>query len=184
MVAIDYALSMNRFNLLIMLLVAVPLHAADVYKSVDRDGNTVFSDIPSENAEKIEVRELPTIPALEQQPDRPVKAEPVARYNTLSITSPKNDETYFRSEGDLVVALQIQPRLASGDTVVLYLNSNEFLSGRSSTYSIPELDRGTYQLRVAIKDSADKIIMSTETVTFHLRQASIQNPQTAPKAGN
>lgn len=175
---------MYKLKLLILLMVAIPLHAADVYKSVDRDGNTVFSDVPSENAEKIEVRDLPTIPALEQQPVRPLKAEPVERYNTLIIASPKHDETYFRSEGDLVVALQIQPRLASGDTVVLYLNSNEFLSGRSLTYSIPELDRGTYQLRVAIKDATDKIIKSSETVTFHLRQTSILNFQSAPKTGN
>jgi hypothetical protein len=175
---------MYKLKLLILLLLAVPLHAADVYKSVDRDGNTVFSDVPSENAEKIEVRDLPTIPALEQQPARSLKAEPVERYTTLMITSPKNDETYFRSEGDLVVSLQIQPRLANGDTVVLYLNSNEFLSGKSSSYSIPELDRGTYQLRVAIKDPSGKIIKSSETVAFHLRQASALNRPPAPKSGN
>ncbi len=172
---------MYKSIIVLLLILMLPLHAAEVYKSVDQRGNTVFSDQPSENAEKIEVRDVLTIPALEQQPARLQNAELGERYTELVITIPKNDETYFRSEEDFVVSLQTQPRLSAGDTIVLYLNSNEFLSGKSLTYSIPELDRGTYQLRVAIKDTAGKIIKSSVTVTFHLRQASVQNPQLAPK---
>lgn len=165
----------------LLLILTLPLLAVEVYKSVDQRGNTVFSDQPSDNAEKIEVKDVMTIPALEQQPAQRQDAKPEERYTGLVITTPINDETYFRSEGDFIVSVQTQPGLYRGDTIVLYLNSNEFLSGRSLTYSIPELDRGTYQLRVAIKDASDKIIKSSETVTFHLRQASVQNRQSAPK---
>ncbi len=160
---------------MLLLLMALPLSAAEVYKSVDQYGNTVFSDVPSDNAEKIDVGEVPTIPAVEEQ--APLQSSPklLPHYRTLELSSPVHDQTYFRSEGDLLVSIRLIPRLASNHTVVVYLNSNEFLSGRSLSYSIPELDRGTYQLRVAIKDGEGKILISSETITFHMRQASALN---------
>jgi len=172
---------MFRCLTLLILLLALPLYAAEVYKSVDRHGSTVFSDQPSANAEKIEVQDVMTIPALQTQPPKPSVDEPVERYTELTILSPKNDETYLRSEGDLIISVQTKPALFESDRVVIYLNSNEFLSGKSLTYNVPELDRGTYQLRIAIKDSADKIVKSSGTITFHMRQTSIQNPQTVKK---
>lgn len=181
MVSIDYAECMYRTLTVLILLFALPLYAAEVYKSVDKHGNTVFSDQPSANAEKIEVQDVMTIPALQSEPPKPSVAEPLERYTELTVLTPKNDETYFRSEGDLIISIQTQPALYEGDRVVVYLNSNEFLSGKSLTYNVAELDRGTYQLRVAIKDAADKIVKSSGTITFHMRQTSIQNPQTAKK---
>ena len=164
-----------------LLVLVLPLSAAEVYKSVDQHGNTVFSDVPSDKAEKIDVGEVPTIPAIKQQTPRAALAEPVKRYRTLVVTNPVHDQTYFRSEGDLIVSVKLEPQLETGDKIVIYLNSNEFVSGESSTYSIKELDRGTYQLRVAIKDAQDKIAISSGTVTFHMRQNAIQNPQNAPR---
>lgn len=176
---------MYRSLVLLFLLHAAALQAAEVYKSVDQYGNTVFSDAPSENSEKIEVRDVMTIPALQEKPLANREAEPVERYSALTIASPVNDQTYFRSEGDLIVSVKTAPRLASGDSIVVYLNSNEFLSGKSLTYSVPELDRGTYQLRVAIKeDSSGKILKSSETITFHLRQNSVLHPKPAAPSAN
>jgi hypothetical protein len=54
---------MYRSLTLLIFLLALPLYAAEVYKSVDTRGNTVFSDQPSANAEKIEVQDVMTIPA-------------------------------------------------------------------------------------------------------------------------
>ena len=175
---------MYKLLVVLFLLHASAVPAAEVYKSVDQQGNTVFSDVPSENSEKIEVQEVMTIPALQERPVGNLEPEPVERYSAITITSPVNDQTYFRSEGDLIVAVQTAPRLASGDSIVLYLNSNEFLSGKSLTYSIPELDRGTYQLRVGIKDSSGKLVKSSETITFHLRQSSALQPRPAAPSAN
>lgn len=174
--AFDYAGIMRKLILSLCLIFCYSLQAAEVYKSVDQYGNTVFSDVPSDNAEKIDVQELPTIPALKEQPFRATPPKPVERYSSVAISSPSNDETYFKSEGDVVVSVSTQPHLFPSDTIVLYLNSNEFLSGQALTFRIPELDRGTYQLRAAIKDASGKILKSSETVTFHLRQNTIIKP--------
>jgi hypothetical protein len=173
----DYADLMHRLLALILLFQTMAVSAAEVYKSVDKDGNTVFSDVPSENAEKIEVKEVMTIPSLQERPATGSAPQPVERFRALTVLSPKEDQTYFRSEGDLIVSVQTEPRLSENDTIVIYLNSNEFLSGHSLTYSIPDLDRGTYQLRVAIKDGEGKIIKSSNTITFHVKQHSVLHPQ-------
>lgn len=175
----DYADRMHRLLTLMLCFQTMALSAAEVYKSVDKDGNTVFSDVPSENAEKIEVKDVMTIPGLQERPAASSAPQAVERFRALTVLSPKEDQTYFRSEGDLIVSVQTEPRLSDSDTIVIYLNSNEFLSGKSLAYNLPELDRGTYQLRVAIKDGEGKIVKSSNTITFHVKQHSVLHTQPA-----
>jgi len=177
-VSIDYAETMKRILTILFLLLSMPVQAVEVYRSVDQYGNTVFSDQPSDDAEKIEVRELPVVPGMESIPSVSPRPRVVARYNAVSITSPANDQTYFRGDGDLLVTVRTEPRLSGADTLVLYLNDTEHASGRATSFTIPELDRGTHQLRVAIKDGSGNIVMSSAPITFHMRQASVLQPRT------
>ena len=50
-----------RLLTLSLLILFMPAGHADVYRSVDENGNIVYSDQPSEGAEKIEVKDAQTI---------------------------------------------------------------------------------------------------------------------------
>jgi len=172
-IAIYYAEIMRRLITIFVMLLAFPLSAAEVYRSVDAQGNVVFSDQPTDDSEKIELKELPVVPGMQDIPPPVTRPIPVPRYRTVAIINPENDETYFRSQGDLVVAIQIEPRLSGSDTVVLYLNEQEYGSGRTTVFKIPELDRGTHQVRAVIKDANGDIVMNSDPVTFHMRHTSV-----------
>lgn len=176
-----YPETMKIIAIFTILVLAGPLWATEVYKTVDSNGNIIFSDEPTEGAEKIDVPEPMIVPSLTDYPPLREEAEEAEPYNTLAITSPKQDETYFRSEGDLKVTVQVRPGLSRSDTVVLYLNGVEQLSGRATSFSLPELDRGTHQLSVAIRDREGTILKTSEPVTFHMRQNSVLNPQNTSK---
>jgi len=48
--------------------------------------------------------------------------------------------------------------------------------GKSTAKAFNNLDRGSHQLRAAIKDANDRILLSSRSVTFHLLRHSVINP--------
>lgn len=177
----------GKWAFLGLLLAALPA-GADVYKSVDKDGNIIFSDTPSENAEKVELDELPTIPALETGPPG---APPPSRggvppdYTELEIVNPANDAALRLEEDDatIPVSVRLAPALFPAHSLVLYLDGNEYATGRSPGFQLTGVERGTHQLRVAVKNSADgQIIKSSPTSTFHLlAHSKLHTPPTVGK---
>ncbi len=49
---------------------------AQIYKSKDADGNTVFTDVPTEDAEEVNLRETNTANSVEVRPPEPRKQLP------------------------------------------------------------------------------------------------------------
>lgn len=147
--------------------------AADVYMTVDENGNPTFTDQPVEGSKKIEVKEVTTIPALKNAPPPRTTSQQQVRYNQISISNPKDDETYFRSQGDLVISVSLSPRLRGGDNLVYFLDGNQIHKGKATSHSLEELDRGTHTVRVAVISGNGDEVISSESVTFHMRQASV-----------
>ena len=152
--------------------------AQTVYRSVDKDGNMVFSDTPVEGAEEIEIKEVQTIPALPVSSGE-VLSTPAPEekpYTSLKIASPGNDEAIRDNAGNLNVIIEINPQLQSMHKLTLYLDGGEYGSSSSTTFNLINLDRGTHQLRVVVQDPAGKILTSTPSITFHMLRASVSRP--------
>ena len=108
----DYALCMNiKYTALILSTSAILFAgavAAEFYKSVDEQGNIIYSDTPMPGAEQLKPPPISTVegrPAPvkeesaeagagtdEQAGDETVK-KPPTRYTKFSIVQPKNDDT-------------------------------------------------------------------------------------------
>lgn len=166
--------NMDKMLLLIGCFLMGSVMAADVYMTVDENGNPIFTDQEVEGSKKIEVKEVITIPALKDT--APVKSNtdtPQKYYSSLTLVNPKNDETYFKSEGALAINVSASPRLRRGDTLVFFLDGEQIHQSRSTSYSLSELDRGTHTIRVAIVNGNGDEVISSDSITFHLRQASV-----------
>lgn len=169
-----------RIILLILSILILPVAIADVYRSVDENGNVVFSDKPSPDAEKMDVQGVQTIdpgnvPEYEYSPAK--KEEPPAgNYNNISITSPENDQTLSSNDGIVNVSVSVSPPLKGGDTIALYLNGNLAMEGNGS-FTLENMDRGTHTVSAAIKDNSGKEILRSDSVTFHIQRHSIQHKQ-------
>ncbi len=149
---------------------------AEIYRSVDENGNVVFTDKPSPDAELIEVGELQTIkppPAGDFEYKAP-PAKPAPAYTGVSITSPKDDEAVRDNGGNVTVNIATQPGLRGSDILVLYLDGKETILGKSTAKAFHSLDRGSHQLRAAIKDANGRILLSSESITFHLQRHSVR----------
>ena len=167
-------------------LAAFAGQAAVVYKWTDSDGVIHFSDQPVPGAEKIFTAGSPTAggsvsSSRAANPGAPVPkkvAAPGLEYVQFSITSPVPDQTFF---GDDVIGvhLALVPSLKPDQTITWHLNGRQ-LDDQSSTatqFTLPHLDRGTYAIAATITDQKTGESLSTDSVSFFVRQPSELGPQ-------
>ncbi|MGM0593044.1 MAG: hypothetical protein ACQETD_00795 [Pseudomonadota bacterium] len=173
-------------RLLPLLFIALPLMAAETgYRIVHPDGTVEFTDDPTLGGEPIELREAPTYrhtpptSSGESRSKGPAKAEKEDSsegddgYQTLRITSPGDEQTLWFDGQGMSVSLQITPSLKSGDEVVIELDGEEVARGRSTGYTLKDVYRGSHTLHARIEDSDGNIRMDSESITFHMRQHSV-----------
>ena len=170
---LGYSGTMKLFVTTLCMIFSFTL-AAEVYRSVDENGNVIFTDQPSPDAELIELDELQTIDA----PTRgdfeytPPPEKPAPRYSAVTIISPQHDLAIRDNAGNVTVNISTQPDLRSSDELVLYMDGKEIILGKSTAKAFTALDRGTHQLRAVIRDINGRILQSSPSVAFHLLRES------------
>ena len=169
--------------LLISLMFTPVAHAETVYKTVDDEGNIVFSDSKTEGAEVLEIKEAQTInvPEIRSFKTATLKEkQKTVIYTRLVITSPENDATIHSNAGNVSVGFTLEPALNEKDLMVLFMDEKQVLTGKASEFSLANIDRGTHTVYVAVKDEKDKLLKRSGNVVFHVRRMSILSPNNAP----
>ena len=170
----------------LLMLVSLPLIAADTgYRIVHPDGTVEFTDDDTKGGEAIPLEEVPgyqsdgsASPAespvnseqstSSQDPD---KSEVV--YESITVISPQQEETVWFDGSGVQVNVRVTPALAEGHQVVIYLDGSEAVRGAQTSLTIPRVFRGTHSLQAVIQDSSGSTRLSSPSVTFHMRQHSI-----------
>ena len=171
-----------RTSLILICVLMSGYASAQVYRSVDKDGNVIFSDQATKGAKEVEIKELEIVKSLDPASvpaSQPAKQELDKLYTGLEITSPQNDLAIRDNEGNVTVTVALTPNLRAGHNLVLYLDGKKQSSGKTSTLRMQQIDRGTHQLRVAVVDAEDREQIGSATVTFHLLRFSAANPSIA-----
>jgi hypothetical protein len=158
--------------------------AATVYKWVDENGVTHFSDQPHENAQKVELKAPQTYSAPKSAPSTPAqparnpnpKPEPV--YTSCVVTEPTDDQVYMNTS-TVTAGVNVSPPVKPGDTAVVTLDGQRVpgVPASGGQFTISPVDRGTHSIQMTIQNSAGKTVCSSPSVTFHVNQPSVLNPQ-------
>jgi hypothetical protein len=167
----------------LLAVIALPV-VGGTYKWVDENGKVHYSDKPVEGAEEVKLPQLPTydtsnLPkeARSQDTDKENDDdEQAASYSRFEFISPKQDQIFWNTGGSVPVQLALQPALRSGHQVKVYLDGT-LKSGPSQSLglTLTEMYRGTYSVRAVVVDRNDREIARTSSVTFHVKQTSVQN---------
>jgi hypothetical protein len=168
--------------LIILVLLAFQAHA-EVYKSINADGEVVYSDTPTQGAERLKMPALPTYtpPPVATPGFTPVQTpEKNDFYETFAFVSPVNEETVRNNLGILNIELKLTPALQSRlkHRVQFILNGEPYGApiGKTSL-TISNLDRGEYTLSAAVVDAEGAALIKTDDVVVHMKRHSIlQNP--------
>jgi uncharacterized protein DUF4124 len=161
--------------------------AADIWKWVDANGVTHYSDQPVQGATKVEVRAgnvsqsqpASASPTPSSTPSTP--AERGAVYRTFEIWRPENDQSVVNTAGEVNVEIRIEPELQAGHALNLYLDGRLLEDFQGSTsYVLTGVPRGTHTLVATINEQSGARVRETASVSFTVRQESIANPPVGP----
>lgn len=154
-----------------------------VYKRVNPDGSVEYSDQPIEDAEVMNVPKgstftMPSASASSgsRSSSSQRDADTGAIYESLVISSPKNDEAIRSNEGRVTALAKSVPSLTRGHSFRWTMDGNVLQQAVSSpVLQMTSVDRGSHNLEVAIVDTEGNIVISSEKVVFHLQRVSVGN---------
>lgn len=175
--------------ILFCLVIMAPWAMADIYKTVDKDGRTVYTDKPTtENAEKVELREINTLPGAQLvPPSSPVssfESRPAQLDYSISIISPRSDVTIPVGQRDLAIAVTVTPALANEHLLVYFMNGELLEETHMTNIIVQDVPRGTHTLVVEAIDPHGQSLGVSPPVQVNVMRAVIKKsapPAPAPR---
>jgi hypothetical protein len=171
-------------------LLLTPLVAGaegEIYKVVDEDGNVIFTDQkPAGGGEVVDLPPLSVVEtdiqvpepgtdsaeAADEEPKPPTPRELRRQFRDFRITQPQNEETFWGTANTVVVSWGSSNQIPPDMKVVLFVDgqSQDVPTVGGVTLS---LDRGEHQVYAELRDARNRRIVTTETVTFFVKQHSV-----------
>lgn len=150
-----------------------------VYKSVDKDGKTVFTDTPPVDRPSDVVTVKPsnrmTLSSGEGISASSGGQSEESQYTGLTITSPQHDEYFGQEIQAVTLSASAEPRMQEGHTAQLYYDGNP-VGDSSLYYTVTELERGTHTVVAKIFNARGKVLIESKPVQFHVRRISVLDP--------
>ena len=118
----------------------------------------------------------------EAAPQEPSQRDLQRLYRDFSITQPQQEETFWGTENQVTVSWGSSQPIKEGMRVVLYVNGQGQEAPASGTITL-RFDRGEHQVNAVLRDARNRRIAATETVTFFVKQHSVNfnQPAAAPR---
>ncbi|MFL6551084.1 MAG: DUF4124 domain-containing protein [Povalibacter sp.] len=176
-----------RTTLFLLVLLAGPVFAGQtVWKWVDADGVTHYSDRPVPGATRMELSTGSSAgdstPSSSYGSTNTSPADAGPPYRNFEIWKPGNDENIVNTGGQVTVNVRIEPSVQPGHTLSLYLDGRliEGSQGNSTSFELPNVPRGTHSVTAVVTDGNGRRVQETGAVTFHVRQESTAQPPVGP----
>lgn len=144
----------------------------NIYRWVDEDGVTHFSDRPVDaDAEQIELPKTNT-PTPLRNPDNntvPNASDPGAadlfKYEQLEILSPSSNRVLWNGTSQLSVFLSLSPELRSGDRLRVYLDGSR-QSVNTLDFGLDNVFRGSHTLLAEVVSESGALLIRSQPVRF------------------
>lgn len=153
------------------ILLAISANAQEVYRTIDEDGRVIFSDIPQQHSEQIEVKPTNIQPAI--KPTAPIRktrqTESIHYHARLS--SPDDGQLYGPGQRSLSMSLSLSPALHSDHQIEFWLDGKRVggpSSSSSASLNMGIKMRGRHQVSAKVIDSDGNTVVSTPSVTIHV----------------
>lgn len=157
--------------------------AGPVYKSKDAQGNTVYSDLPPRGQQAKPValgagnNYTPPEVTFKAPPPTPEEVAPAefAGYQKLAILTPTADATLHDNEGKVPLSFALDPTLQPGNNVQVLLDGRVIANAASTNGvgALTNVDRGTHEIRLEVRDTVGKVLIQSSPVTFHMLRTSV-----------
>ena len=180
-----------RLALVLAFVAASSGASSQIFRTVDANGNVVFTDIPpvdragqtpSTEVAVPQVNTVPGVTAPTPQANATAAATSPGFYTQLRLVSPANDATIRDNAGNVRIELAIAPQLRSDHRLLLLLDgAPSQVAAVNGVFELSNVDRGTRTVRVQVVDRAGGVLMQSDTTTFHLMRVTTPVPIAPPR---
>lgn len=172
-----------RVAVLVAALWSLAASAQDIYRWVDKDGVVHYSDQPgSPSAERIELADPSTYEsggaAADYTPSAPPPQMARMQYDSLVITSPAPDQTFFGTDAEVQVSAAVGGGLQPDHQLVFYVDDIRRPATEGTALRLSNVHRGTHYVRASVIDADGVAVITSAQIAFHVHQRSTQNPRT------
>ena len=157
--------------------------AQDIYKTVDENGNTVYTDQkPSEDATPVTLRELTVVDPVELGDEAAVAGNQSGDEGEaspdfgLTIASPIDGETVWNTAYVLSVGVATDRELPSGTRLAYLVDGEVRTTTRALSVDLEEVYRGEHTLSVELRNADGEVLERAGPITFFMRQHSRLHP--------
>jgi hypothetical protein len=163
-----------------VLLITMPVLAANVWKWRDANGVVHYSDQPVPGAEQVSgLSSNSYAPKSIGNTTNSSSTSSVAsvNYTNVEIWKPSKEMTIANTAGQVSVGVRVEPALASGDRLALYMDGR-LVSGfpeRGTEYEMSDVERGAHTLVLTVVDAQGKRVIESSPVEFYVQQVSVLN---------
>ena len=169
---------------LVLAVVSTPL-TAQVYKTVDKDGNVTYTDQPpSDGSKPIKLRPISVIEAPKYEVAPKADEESAAdgepkqmtlkylrkNYRDFAIIAPQSEETIWNPEQGISVAWNVGYQLQAGMKVVVSVDGKQMAVSSDQVIPVAITDRGEHTVTAELQDAKNRRIATAEPVVFYIRQ--------------
>lgn len=173
---------------------------AEVYKSVDAEGNVTYSDTPRGGGERVSLPNLTEYDAKavpDSQQGLDLQGSPGTTYESIRFLNLHDQQTIQNIAGNLVVEFEVIPALLPGHRVLLLLDAQvgaeipgttveEGVDSFAASATISNVPRGQHTLQARIVDAMNVLVYESIPITLYIHAPSrllpAANGALAPKA--
>jgi len=157
---------------LILCFISSSLSAAEIYKTVDKNGRVTYTDVPPANTEAkpVELKTLNSLPTPAAIPYNNYNNNQANTQDSLEyqvqIVAPENGTTLMADERSVTVSVNLNQNLNDGDLLAYKLDGATLATTAETTYTIVEPPRGERILTVDIVTPEGKSLAQSNAITL------------------
>ena len=173
-------------RLITLFLILITANAnAEIFKTLNPDGSTSYSDVETPGSETIIPPKIMTAPAVKVTKkvapiiDESEKSKP---YTILSISSPKDQAIIIDNKGNVDITLTVEPALQkkfSHSLTILHNGKSIEVDETTLSAQLKDIDRGAHTFIAQVLDKDKKVLKTSESVTVHIKRHSILHKRPA-----
>ncbi len=162
-----------KYFVMLLLLAAQTVSAQTIYKIVKADGTVLYTDVPQEGAQAVELAGN-TDNVANSLPVPDVKAPPQEKPKPdyqVSITSPEPEASIRDNQGNFSISASVTP--AYKGRYRLTFDGQALRMNNSGQFRLTGINRGAHTYHIDIIDNTGKTLASSPQQTLYLHQASV-----------
>lgn len=173
---------MLRLSIALLLAFATLTAHAELFKSVDENGNVTYTDKGGSKTKPVDPPGLTSYSTPNKHKASAPAAQPPAAeekkptvYSAVKITAPQPNEALRENSGDVTVKIESTPALdlAAGHKLVVLLDGKATGNAGGGEVKLSNVDRGEHQLVAQIVDAKGKVLKSSAQSSFQLFRATV-----------